>query len=878
MKKLLLFILLFTGMVFDLKAAESDLFPFLISYDDEKNVTSMSQLLDGPAGKDGFVRIENGRFVTDAGPIRFHATNLTGPANFPTHAEADKLARRLARFGINCVRLHYFDAEYGTFMLEKLPGIIKLDPATQRQLDAKQRDKQDYLIAAFKKQGIYVDMNLHVARYWDERDGFPAGHPWADKGLDNIEPRMIELQKEYAKQLLTHVNPYTGNAYINEPAIAMIEINNENAFLQMYQGGNLDNLAAPYILAIEKAWNEWLKKKYANTEDLKKAWKSVSSALGTELIPEGKFEQPVNLSKDKNWTIQKGTSEATAESKKGVLCVSVKKEGGEFFPKLFRTVDIQKDQIYTFSLKIRQTKGTTGGRLGLALAGRGNGWQPLGLLEYYKSSSDWKKISFVFQATESCRNAQFQLTRFGVGEYEIDDLSFRTGAVKGYEVNGTLEKGTIPFVKRSQFVPKQIRRDFYEFICDSEMRYWTGINRYLKDELKAKQVVSGTQLGYSPAYVQGSLDYVDNHSYWCHPSPVSPDWKIRNTAMVNSLANIWGLAGARVHNKPYTISEYNHPFPNLYGTEGQLLLRTYGRLQGWDGVFEYTYNHSPNFEPDRNTYFFSIIARTDVLAHFPACAAIYLRGDVQEARQTVSASVDRKTYLDYLSSGRGITYGISAAGYDPRNTLVHKTAIDPFGTNSDYLNSVNAATESKADQKNITLFDAQELTSDTGEIRWNKEIPGFCYWTVNTTNTKVFTGFPKDRTIELGNVSLKIGKTMLDWATVSMTSKNAAGFGEKGKTSVLIAATGYCGNKDMKINKINKDTIKLDDWGTGPTVAEGIPAEIVFPADSAKAKCFALDPAGKRKMEVPVKNNGNGKSKIVIGPQYKTVWYEFIAE
>ncbi|OPZ81817.1 MAG: hypothetical protein BWY76_02908 [bacterium ADurb.Bin429] len=55
--------------------------------------------------------------------------------------------------------------------------------------------------------------------------------------------------------------------------------------------------------------------------------------------------------------------------------------------------------------------------------------------------------------------------------------------------------------------------------------------------------------------------------------------------MVNSLGNILRLAGQRVLNKPYTVSEYNHPYPNQYGAEGQATLAVYGRLQGWDGIF-----------------------------------------------------------------------------------------------------------------------------------------------------------------------------------------------------------------------------------------------------------------------------------------------------
>ena len=65
------------------------------------------------------------------------------------------------------------------------------------------------------------------------------------------------------------------------------------------------------------------------------------------------------------------------------------------------------------------------------------------------------------------------------------------------------------------------------------------------------------------------------------------------------MSTIQDLASQRVLGKPYTVSEYNHPFPNQYGAEGQPMLCAYGRLQGWDGVFQYTYNHDAmNFTPN----------------------------------------------------------------------------------------------------------------------------------------------------------------------------------------------------------------------------------------------------------------------------------------
>ena len=55
---------------------------------------------------------------------------------------------------------------------------------------------------------------------------------------------MIELQHEYARDLLTHVNPYTGKRYADEPAVALIEISNEDGLIREWLWGNLRRSAA----------------------------------------------------------------------------------------------------------------------------------------------------------------------------------------------------------------------------------------------------------------------------------------------------------------------------------------------------------------------------------------------------------------------------------------------------------------------------------------------------------------------------------------------------------------------------------------------------------------------------------------------------------
>ncbi len=148
------------------------MFPFVIRANGKNPAMDMSSLLPAPAGRDGFVRSQGEHFVTDSGKIRFNGVNLVGPANFPEYKAADRLAERLSRLGINCVRMHFFDvSEYGSnFMEAPRPGIYREDESSSGILVEERLDRLYYLVSALKRRGIYLNMNLHVGREFDERE------------------------------------------------------------------------------------------------------------------------------------------------------------------------------------------------------------------------------------------------------------------------------------------------------------------------------------------------------------------------------------------------------------------------------------------------------------------------------------------------------------------------------------------------------------------------------------------------------------------------------------------------------------------------------------------------------------------------------------
>ena len=239
---------------------EAGMFPFVPSFGELAPLVDMSSLLVAPAGKNGRIRVKDGHFADDRGRVRLNGVNLVGPANFPSHEQAERMARRLSQLGINCVRLHYFDSWYGSypwFKVKNEPGIF----AKGNVFDPKQRDRQDYLVAQLKRRGVFVDMNLHVARRLDAKDGFPEGSPFMNKGVDLFDPRLMAAEKDYARKLLLHVNPYTGLNYVDDPTVAVVEINNENSLFHMHFSGSLDKMGAFYADSLAKLWNDWRRRR-----------------------------------------------------------------------------------------------------------------------------------------------------------------------------------------------------------------------------------------------------------------------------------------------------------------------------------------------------------------------------------------------------------------------------------------------------------------------------------------------------------------------------------------------------------------------------------------------------------------------------------------
>lgn len=260
--------------------------PNLVAYP-ESSLIERSALLDAPAGKHGFVTARNGHFYfADGRRARFYGINLAKDTVFIDKSEIDRLSALFARAGINLVRIHHID---------DVKGII--DPANPEAFRADKLDRIDYWIARLKERGIYLCLDLNDYRTFHESEGVVAGEKLGRgaKPYAVFDQHLMELQLEYARRFLSeHVNPYTKLSYASDPAIALLEIYDENGLFIRY--ADWQTLQEPYKTALQQQWNAWLRLQYGTTVSLKAAWtnRNGACALGAgESLEQASVKLPV---------------------------------------------------------------------------------------------------------------------------------------------------------------------------------------------------------------------------------------------------------------------------------------------------------------------------------------------------------------------------------------------------------------------------------------------------------------------------------------------------------------------------------------------------------------------------------------------------------
>jgi hypothetical protein len=789
-----------------------------------------------PLTQQDFISIDGaGHFSVRGKPVRFFGANLVAEGAFPPQEKAPFIAGRLRNFGFNLVRFHHLDNPWSQGSLfEQGKDTRHLNPITL--------DRLDYLIAQLKANGIYLNMNLHVSRTFNTKDGVAnADSIWTyGKGVTMFDPQLIALQKEYAAQLLTHVNPYTGLRLVDDPVMAMVEITNENYLYLMWAAGMLKPYSRGGVLIqrhnalLDNLWHQYLAGKYAGTDALKQAWHQ-DTIDDSDQINNGGFEQSptapawqLELHSPASATITRDVNNAYDGQYAARILVSNTNGTNWHVQWKHINLTLKKDSVYTVSFAARADNNSD---ISIVVQQNRSPYTVYAGAEIQLTTA-WQIFSFSFVApanSDADTKLAFLLGE-AQGRYWLDEVSFGSTMLRGLEPQESLEAGTVRRIEYSEcatFTAGRVR-DLLAFYLKLQSDYYAEMAGYLKQILGVRVPITSTNLYFSlpDLAVQSQMDYMDNHSYWDHPQfpnePWSPtNWRINNTAVVQDQSGgtiPYLMAGVRFAGKPYTVSEYNHAFPNRHQSEAVLFLSAYGAFHNVDGLMFFEYNSADDWETDKIDGYFSFHRNTAVMALMPSCAFAYRNQLIASARKILVA----RYHPDDVLLWPKLDLARQLEGFYPRKlALQHAIVNETF----------DASTPS--DFSSFPPTPENPYVTDTGEITWNSDgmlkvvTPRF------VAATGFFEAFPDE---PVGAMTLQSGSDFgtLTWLSLSEAPLATAPFS-------LITLSSQTQNTGMVWDGSN--TVH-DQWGNAPTTVLPLSLKLRLAVKADVLRLYPLDANG----------------------------------
>lgn len=154
------------------------------------------------------------------------------------------------------------------------------------------------------------------------------------------------------------------------------------------------------------------------------------------------------------------------------------------------------------------------------------------------------------------------------------------------------------------------------------------------------QASYGSSLSYEREYI---------HHHWQHPwfnegFPWNRShYSIQNTSMFSEYKNFGTFQSLKMlkpFGKPYTISEYNHPFPNDHLHEKFLMLGSWAASHDWDPIYQFSFDEGFKEINFINGYF-SMATNPIDFAFAPFLALAFRKSYVSTSKDFVHLKIPR---------------------------------------------------------------------------------------------------------------------------------------------------------------------------------------------------------------------------------------------
>jgi len=284
---------LITAICFGQTSETENWFPFEPSSNLSNSRIEMNSWLDAPAGKHGFLNYENENLVFEDGtPIKFWGVNIASNNVFTNHKNAEVWTNTLSTYGVNNVRFHKFSS-------------VAMNDTISTNLKADKYQNLDFFSNQLKERGIYYSWSpiyghkpkqgdsIKMLAYHEIASANLNNHlSYSTIGLVNFAEDLQDLHIELMVNMLNHKNPYTGLKYANDPALTIIELQNENDIFFSSTDKMLEKCPS-YKELLTKRFKKWLLVKYKSTSNFNEAWGEKAFRFGKNI-------------RNVNWDLEKG--------------------------------------------------------------------------------------------------------------------------------------------------------------------------------------------------------------------------------------------------------------------------------------------------------------------------------------------------------------------------------------------------------------------------------------------------------------------------------------------------------------------------------------------------------------------------------------------
>lgn len=704
--------------------------------------------------KDGHFYIAGPDLIPDTQDdqrIRFFGVNLAFGANFPVGPDAARIAARLRRLGVNMVRLHHMDSSPDPVANPASGNSILTTGPYPSFNDITIANLRGFL-TALSSQGIYVDLNLHVGyQFRPATDQIPAlsgqSIPNQSKPLHIFFPRMVELQQQFTLGLVDRLK------LKGDPVLALVEINNESSLVQAWQGGQLDPvLDGEYRTALTRQWNQWLAARYASTPALAAAW-GTSTPDGPDLLPGA-------------WTLEQGhgkTGTLTTVTMDGIRTAQVTPGAGSGWLFLKQTgfhLDNGARYVWRFQAKVDAPAGQTV-QVPVSVMRDVSPWDGF-LYRNIQLTNQWQTFTVAvtpsFDIHDSGRVSLD--VEYAPGNVYVRSMTLVKAGQRGLAPEESVESASVSLIGPGEGATQPRLADYVRFLTATDRAYFSALSEAVHAATDPLTPVTGTQMGYGGLSIldsQAEASYQDNHFYIDHynfPNTAWDgfDWRIRDAAAAD---NVWSslldMAWARQDGRPYTVSEFNQPWPNTHGAEIDPTLAAFASYQDWDGIMHFAYSHSRGWDANVPNGF-NLNGDWTKFAVFGQSAWMFRTGAVQPGAASVAIPVPADERVQATATGQSITAWVVNRGGVPKEAA--------------FTRKVSLAKDSAAVVPASTAPPAPYKT-DTGQLTFDRDGKLF---TVNAPEAAGIFGAAGTRKVTSGPIDLELAPGARGFASVLLTA------------------------------------------------------------------------------------------------------------